>query len=349
MLGAQVTSVTVADVQAGRGFNRHAGWNLLVAWESPTVAWRHVSIFDGFDFVQVQGGQQLVVGPLDFSGFETPASGNVDAHAVTWTYEGDRAIVGDYLALGQLGVTCDQAGPHRIQRREPDRQLLQRQASSTGGVNVTGRTPAYVNQLGYDLDTLALPEGAIPNNANGAAACLGTVGDTYFFGGIAFDVLIRAPNVHIAKSADRSQAAPGDVVTYTTTVTNPPARADDPLYPTPTVPATNLVVTDVLPSGLDFVDFVSNPAGVLRLRARIARDPVCGRHARDRRDLQLHLPRPGQRRRAGPSGESARQRGLLPLQLGGSAGRDLHRLRRGDRGSAGRGVRRPGRRQDRLR
>ena len=258
-LGAQVTSVTVADVQAGRGFNRHAGWNLLVAWESPTVAWRHVSIFDGFDFVQVQGGQQLVVGPLDFSGFETPASGNVDAHAVTWTYEGDRAIVGDYLALGQLGVTCDKL-PHRSNAANPIDNFFNG-SISTGGVNVTGRTPAYVNQLGYDLDTLALPEGAIPNNANGAAACLGTVGDTYFFGGIAFDVLIRAPNVHIAKSADRSEAAPGDVVTYTTTVTNPTRGPDDPLYPTPTVPATNLVVSDVLPSGLDFVDFVSNPAG----------------------------------------------------------------------------------------
>jgi large repetitive protein len=258
-LGAQLLSVTVANVQAGRGFNRHAGWNLLVAWESPTSAWRHVSIFDGFDFVQVQGGQQLVVGPLDFTGFETPASGAVDAHAITWTYEGDRAIVGDYLALGKLGVPCGQL-PHRSNAANPIDNFFNSSISS-GGANVPGRTPAYVNQLGYDLDTLALPEGAIPNNANGAAACLGTVGDTYFFGGIAFDVLIRAPNVHIAKSADRSEAAPGEVVTYTTTVTNPTRGPDDPLYPTPTVPATNLVVTDVLPSGLDFVDFVSNPGG----------------------------------------------------------------------------------------
>ena len=45
-------------------------------------------------------------------------------------------------------------------------------------------------------------------------------------------------------------------------MTNPERVPGDPLYPTPTVPATNLVVTDVLPSGLDFVDFVSNPSGV---------------------------------------------------------------------------------------
>jgi hypothetical protein len=86
--------VTVADVQAGRGSNRHGGWTLLVAWESPTAAFRNITVFDGFEFVQVEGGQQLVVGPLNFTGFTTPASGKVDAHVTSWTYEGDRAITG---------------------------------------------------------------------------------------------------------------------------------------------------------------------------------------------------------------------------------------------------------------
>ena len=208
----------------------------------------------------MQAGEQRLVVPLNFTGFETPASGNVDAHAVTWTYEGDRGITGDYLALGGLGVGCS-ALPHRSNAANPIDNFFN-SSISTGGVNVTGRTPGYVNQLGFDLDTLDLPEGAIPNNAAGAAACLGTVGDTYFFGGIAFDVLIRAPNVHIAKSADRTEAAPGEVAQYTTSVTNPTRGPDDLLFPTPTVAATNLVVTDVLPSGLDFVDFVSNPGGV---------------------------------------------------------------------------------------
>ncbi|HSS81477.1 MAG TPA: DUF11 domain-containing protein [Gaiellaceae bacterium] len=258
--GAHLLAATVANVQAGRGYNRHGGWTLLVAWESPTAAWRHLSLFDGFDFVQVQANEQLVVGPLSFTGFETPASGAVDAHFVTWTYEGDRAITGDYLALGRLGVTCDLL-PHRSNAANPVDNFFNSSISS-GGVNVAGRTPGFVNQLGFDLDASPLPEGSIPNAAKGAAACLGTVGDTYFFGGIAFDVLIRAPNVHIAKSADRTDASPGDVVSYTTSVTNPARTPDDPLYPTPTVPATNLVVTDVLPSGLDFVDFVANPGGV---------------------------------------------------------------------------------------
>ena len=51
--------------------------------------------------------------------------------------------------------------------------------------------------------------------------CLGTIGDTYFFGGLAFDTLIKAPNLHITKVADHTTANPGDVVNYTTTVDEP--------------------------------------------------------------------------------------------------------------------------------
>ena len=29
--------ITVADVQAGKGYNRYAGWNLVVVWATPTA------------------------------------------------------------------------------------------------------------------------------------------------------------------------------------------------------------------------------------------------------------------------------------------------------------------------
>jgi uncharacterized repeat protein (TIGR01451 family) len=77
-----------------------------------------------------------------------------------------------------------------------------------------------------------------------------------------FDTLIRAPNLDISKTADHATANPGDVVTYTTTVTNPSTRdPSDPLFGTPTEAAINLVTADPLPSGLDFVGFTVNPGG----------------------------------------------------------------------------------------
>jgi hypothetical protein len=65
-----------------------------------------------------------------------------------------------------------------------------------------------------------VPEGTIGNNQTAASVCLGTSGDTYFFGGPVFDTPIKAPNLQITKAADRTTASPGDVVNYTARVTN---------------------------------------------------------------------------------------------------------------------------------
>ena len=250
--------VTVANVQAGTGHNRYAGWNLIVVWEAPTAPWRNVTLYDGFAFVQVKGDEQLVVGPLNFTGFKTPVSGSVKAKVTVWATEGDRGITGDYLALGGLSGSCTD-----LKRQSDDAHPLNNffnSSISNGGLDVPGRTPSFSNQLGFDLTTLNVPEGTIPNAAEGASVCLGTSGDTYFFGGIGFSSLIQAPNLQIAKAADRTDANPGDVVTYTTTVTNPKTRPhDDPLFGTDVNAATNLVVADALPSGLDFVAFTVNP------------------------------------------------------------------------------------------
>ena len=252
--------VTVANVQAGTGLNRYAGWNLIVVWENDSAAYRNITLFDGFAWVQVQGGQQLVVGPLDFSGFQTPASGNVDAHVTTWATEGDRGITGDYLSLGNQNALCGPLTKQQDSAHPVDNFF--NSTISSGGMDVGGRTPNYSNQLGFDLATLNVKEGTIGNNRTAASVCLGTTGDTYFFGGLAFDTLIKAPNLHISKVADHTSANPGDVVNYTTTVDNPSMRApDDPLAGTPVNAATNVVVADALPSGLDFSGFTNDGGG----------------------------------------------------------------------------------------
>jgi uncharacterized repeat protein (TIGR01451 family)/fimbrial isopeptide formation D2 family protein len=252
--------VTVANVQAGTGLNRYAGWNLIVVWETSTAAYRNITLFDGFAWVQVQGGQQLVVGPLDFSGFQTPNTGNVDAHVTTWATEGDRGITGDYMSLGNRSASCDSLTKQHDGAHPVDNFF--NSTISKGGADVGGRTPNFSNQLGFDLATLDVPEGTIGNNQTAASVCLGTSGDTYFFGGLVFDTLIKAPNLHISKVADHTTANPGDVVNYTTTVTNPSMRApDDPLAGTPVNAATNLAVADPLPSGLDFSGFTNDAGG----------------------------------------------------------------------------------------
>ena len=138
--GDESIPVTVANVQAGIGYNRYAGWNLVVVWETATAPWRDVTLFDGFDFVQVQGGQQLVVGPLNFTGFQTPQSGKVDAHVTVWATEGDRAITGDYLALGAQSSSCDGLA-HQSDAAHPIDNFFNSSISSAGQP-VPGRTPS---------------------------------------------------------------------------------------------------------------------------------------------------------------------------------------------------------------
>lgn len=47
----KVVHVTVANVQAGTGYNRHAGWTLLVAYELESAPWRNLTLYDGFTYV----------------------------------------------------------------------------------------------------------------------------------------------------------------------------------------------------------------------------------------------------------------------------------------------------------
>ena len=203
--------------------------------------------------------------------------------------------------------------------------------------------------MGFDLATVDVPEGTIPNGATGASVCLGTDGDTYFFGGIVFDTLIRAPNVEISKVADRPSAGPGDTVTYTTTVTNPQRSPDDPLYPT--AAATNLVVADPLPSGLDFTGFTDSPpctynAATRTINCNVGTLPANGSFTYSFTatvDASAEGPAPN------PVVNTA-----ASFQLRGSTGRRLHRLRLGDdhrpaTTSAATTAGRSGRRQDRLR
>ncbi len=321
-------NATVANVQAGKGNNRHGGWTLVVVWENDTAAWRNLTLFDGFDFVQVSGGQELVVGPLQFKGFQTASSGPVDAHVTTWTYEADRSIVGDYMSLGAPTNSCSSL-TYRVSDAVNPVDNFFNSTISRGGVNVTSKLPNYQNQLGYDLDAPSIPEGTIHNGATGAAVCLGTTGDTYFFGGLAFDTLIRAPNLGITKTVDKPNANPGDVVTYTVTVSNP----QRPPGQTPTDVATNVVVSEPIPSGLEFDRFVINPpatplpigrcaynVGAIRIDCKVGTLQPDGTFTYS---YQARVSR----RRAGLGSRDAHEHGVLPGELGGPAHHWLRRLR----------------------
>ena len=177
---------------------------------------------------------------------------------------GNRGRPRDHRRLPGLGNLSDSCTD--LPKQHDDAHPVANFFNSTisDGGNPVGRSElrSAATSCGFDLTTLSVPEGTIRNGATGASVCLGTVGDTYFFGGLAFTTLIRAPNLAIQKTPSRPRPRQGITVDYTTTVTNPSTRdPSDPLFGTPVDAATNLQVADPIPSGLTDVALVDDGGG----------------------------------------------------------------------------------------
>jgi hypothetical protein len=131
---------TVANVQAGSGEDRYAGWSLVVAYADPTSPPRSIRVFGGLaSIVASEAPLQIAV-----TGLETPPTGTVTAEVGLVAYEGDRGSAGDRLSLAGRNLT-DAANPANN---------VFNSSISVGGVNVATKNPNYVNQLGFDSDLI---------------------------------------------------------------------------------------------------------------------------------------------------------------------------------------------------
>jgi large repetitive protein len=219
---------TVADVQAGTGLDRYAGWSLVVAYEAPGDPPRNLTVFDGLQ--SVTRGQPALTIPI--SGFRTPLGGPVRTQLGFVAYEGDRGSGGDRASLdGQpLG----------------DPTNFFDSGISVDGSPVQSKTPDYRNQLGFD-SKLVRADGILPNGATDADISLRTSLEQYLPGAVTFATDLYAPDVHATKRVE-NLTHPGE-----------PARADDRLRYTITYrntgaeAANEFVATDQLPDGVTLV------------------------------------------------------------------------------------------------
>ena len=104
---------SVANVQAGKGGDRYAGWTLVVAYRDPSQPPRNLTVDDGF--VTINSSAPPTTIPI--TGFRTPPSGAVNTTLGFVAYEGDGGLTGDSAALNGVKLT---------RRRQPAEQLLQR-------------------------------------------------------------------------------------------------------------------------------------------------------------------------------------------------------------------------------
>jgi hypothetical protein len=160
----------VANVQAGTGLNRWAGWGLVVAYRDASQPLRRLHVYDGFSALQAGAATADVA----LGDFLTPASGTVRGRLGLLSWEGDRGLTGDGATLGSraLSDALNPAGDFFNSTVGRD------------GSSVSGRNPAYLNTMGLDADELSI-DGALGNGVTSSTLHVATDSDLYLPGAIA--------------------------------------------------------------------------------------------------------------------------------------------------------------------
>ncbi|WP_436525864.1 Ig-like domain-containing protein [Actinoplanes sp. HUAS TT8] len=206
--GAGSGVYAVADIQAGLGLNRFAGWALAVAYRNPAEVLRALRVYDGLDTVSGSSGSL----DIPVSGFEAPHSGAVRAEVGTVAYEGDLGTKGDALKLNGQAMS-DAANPV---------DNFFNSTVSSGGAPVGGRDPGFVNLFGVDIDQFDAT-GKLAHAATSATLTLTTSGDQYYPGVVTFAIDLYAPKLVTTVAGtdlDGGDLLPGDLVEYRIDVRN---------------------------------------------------------------------------------------------------------------------------------
>ena len=227
---------------------------------------------------------------IPVSGFQTPLSGPVRTKLGFVAYEGDRGLNGDSATLDGKALSDKVNAANNFFNS----------AISTGGQNITDKTPDYVNQLGFDAKLIGI-DGFLANGATRATIGLKTSSDQYLPHVITFATDLYAPVIRAHKTVENlthpdGPTRAGDRLRYTVTFANEGLEA-----------ATGFVATDTIPADTTYV-------------AGIAADPERARRARPPRAISTATTRATTTPRA--------RRAVLPRERRGRGTRGHDRGRR---------------------
>ncbi|WP_433792420.1 Ig-like domain-containing protein [Actinoplanes sp. CA-252034] len=236
--GAGNGSYRVADIEAGTGNDRYAGWALVIAYYNAAEPMHSLRVYDGYGVVSSNSASV----DITVSGIQTPQTGSFATAIGTVVYEGDYGKVGDALKLNGVSVS------------DPENPVTNffNSSVSTGGTANTARNPNARNLMGIDADQFDAT-GLLANNDTSAALRLTTVGDTFYPGAITFTTTLFAPDLDTVTTVDDlndGDLLPGDTVEYDIAVRNEGIDG-----------ARNAVLTDAVPSGMTFVPGSMTVAG----------------------------------------------------------------------------------------
>ncbi|MCL1838445.1 MAG: hypothetical protein FWG47_03910 [Propionibacteriaceae bacterium] len=250
-----------ANVQAGTGSDRYAGWALTVVYQAPGMPLRNLNVFDGFQILSTgtAGSREVQV---RLSGFLAPMYGPVNGTVTVVAWEGDGNVPTQTRAILQECVFEPGNLPTWSADLQTPLSSARKYFNSTNdffGQWVTSGIPAMKNLFGVDIKNQSLPN-VIPNGdgVNPGEACVKftTNQDLYYPGVLGLAIDLYAPELNATKTVtnlsgnDPVQA--GDILRYTVSFANTGGDA-----------AANAIASDKIPENSTFVP------GSLQLITRI--------------------------------------------------------------------------------
>ena len=170
-------SYSVADVQAGTGQDRFAGWALFVAYRDNAQPIRRLNVYDGLGTVQNGTSFSTNIQP-----FHTPATGAVTTKAGLLSFEGDAGLATETVKFNNHDLT---------DALNPTNNAMNSTIES-GGTRFTAKDPDYTNQLGMDLDVFTNNPGALANDQSTATLTFSSTNE-YFMPSAFFLVSDEGP------------------------------------------------------------------------------------------------------------------------------------------------------------
>ena len=217
----------------------HAGWTLAVVYENPNQTLRNLTLWSGGTVVSPNTGSSTIT-VLNFLTPDTlPITGKIFVSA----QEGDAVLTGDRMQFGQSVPTLeDLSGPNN-----PEDNFFASQINDENGVldtsgtfgtrnaNANAGTNTAACRQGWDITAVDVSD-KLAASQNSAVIRFTTDGDLYVPNALALQIDSNGANLVITKSADKTTAEVGEVITYTLQIEN-----------TGTVDALNVTLSDLLP------------------------------------------------------------------------------------------------------
>lgn len=247
----------VANIEAKTGFlfqhsggntGASGGWQIIYIYESPELTSKNVSLFDGYAHITSSFNNY----DIDFSGFQTVPSGPVNVKMLIGSLEGDRSLIGDKFQIQNTSNNyIDIATSLRNSNNFFNSKI------TLSDTNFIDRNPPSLNTLGFDAALFQLDNlnnSIIDNNQSSASIRLASDQETYGLFLVGLSVEVWIPNLYpiaLNSNVTENNANANETVILHLNFSN-----------TGNDNATNVILSETIPTNVEFVSVNNLPNGV---------------------------------------------------------------------------------------